>query len=189
LTKRASRAKGRPPGTDNSRAVILEKAREAFGTAGYGGTSIRAVAANAGVDPSTVIHFFGTKDGLFQAVIKDVAPATEPLLDALRRKVSGAELVTTYLGIWDQGDTGSAMRAIVRTSFGSDRAMGLLRGTMMRSVLEAAAAPSALGAELALMHLIAIGLGRYIVQLPELAGRDIADIAERVGPALDRYLS
>jgi len=189
--KKEARLVGRPAGTDSTRAAILEHARNAFATTGYSGTSIRAVAADVGVDPSTAIHFFGTKEGLFQAVIKDVAQATPPLLDAFHRRACGTELVKIYLDIWENEEAGAAMRAIVRTAIGSDKAMTLLRGTMMRSVLDAAAAAtgSPLDAELVAMQLISLGLGRYIAQLPELASQDINTIAERVGPTLDRYLS
>lgn len=142
------------------------------------------------MDPSTLIHFFGTKDGLFQAVVKDVAQAIPPLLDAFRRQARGAELVRVYLEIWENEEAGAAMRAIVRTSIGSERAMALFRETITRSVLEAMATTtrSPLDAELAMMQLISLGLGRYIAQRPELAGQDVNTIAERVGPVLDGYL-
>jgi hypothetical protein len=37
-------------------------------------------------------------------------------------------------------------------------------------------------------HLIAIGLGKHILRLPELSRADTGAIAEKVGPMLDRYL-
>lgn len=189
--KKEVRLAGRPAGNDSTRAAILQHARNAFAASGYNGTSIRAVAAVAGVDPSTVLHFFSTKEGLFQAVVKDVAEAMPPLLDALRGQVGGTELVRIYLDIWENEEAGAAMRAIVRTSIGSDTAMELFRETITRSVIDAAvgATASPLDAELVMMQLISLGLGRYIVQLPELAEGDINSIAARVGPILDSYLS
>ena len=37
---------------------------------GFAGTTIRAVAAEAGVDPALVHHYFGTKDDLFLAALE-----------------------------------------------------------------------------------------------------------------------
>ena len=59
-TARARR--GRRPGAPDTRAAILGAARELFASSGYAGTSIRAVAAAAGVDAALVHHYFGTKD-------------------------------------------------------------------------------------------------------------------------------
>lgn len=50
-----------------SRQRILEAARALFREHGYGGTTVRAVAAQAEVDPAMVFYFFKTKQGLFAA--------------------------------------------------------------------------------------------------------------------------
>src|SRR5262249_29224382 len=60
---------GRSPGPTTSRQAILEAARHQFAQSGYELTSIRAVAAAAGVDAALVVHFFGTKDELFRAAV------------------------------------------------------------------------------------------------------------------------
>ncbi|MGE6786703.1 TetR/AcrR family transcriptional regulator [Ensifer adhaerens] len=191
MAKKQTRVAGRPAGSDSTRSAILKSARDAFATAGYSGASIRAIATEAGVDPSTVIHFFTTKDGLFQAVIQDVAQTSAPLLEALRNRASGTELVKTYLTIWDNAESGPAMQAIIRTSFSSTRAMELFRATQTRSFLEAVASVTKdpLSAELVMMQLIAIGMGRFIAALPELSSQPIDVLAERVGPLLDQYLA
>jgi AcrR family transcriptional regulator len=45
--------------------AILAAARELFGECGYQGTTIRGVAARAGVDPALVMQYFGSKEALF----------------------------------------------------------------------------------------------------------------------------
>ena len=60
---------GRPPGTSDTRERILTNARELFARNGIDKTSIRAVAAAAGVDSALVHHYFGTKRQLFAAAI------------------------------------------------------------------------------------------------------------------------
>ena len=62
--------RGRRPGAPDTRAEILASARELFAARGFGSTSVRAIAADAGVDPSLVHHYFGTKDDLFLAALE-----------------------------------------------------------------------------------------------------------------------
>ena len=59
------------PGPRDERGVlaarILDAAREAFAETGWAGTTIRAVARVAGVDPALVYHYFDSKEGLLDA--------------------------------------------------------------------------------------------------------------------------
>src|ERR1700712_5557598 len=67
-----------------SKQRILDAARAQFREHGYGGTTVRAVAAVADVDPSMVFYFFGTKQGLFAAAIEmsaQLPPAIEAIFD------------------------------------------------------------------------------------------------------------
>src|SRR4051794_9995819 len=57
----------RPRRSDATRAAILAAARERFATDGYERATIRSVAADAGIDPSMVMRYFGSKEGLFAA--------------------------------------------------------------------------------------------------------------------------
>src|SRR5271170_3642177 len=66
----ARRRGGRRPGTSPSRQKILEVARLAFPANGYTETSLRGIARDAGVDPSLIVQLFGSKAGLFAAVVE-----------------------------------------------------------------------------------------------------------------------
>jgi AcrR family transcriptional regulator len=57
-------------------ARILAAASRLFVEYGYGRTTIRGVAAAAGVDAGLVMHYFGSKQGLFQRVTH-AGPAQE----------------------------------------------------------------------------------------------------------------
>jgi AcrR family transcriptional regulator len=50
-----------------TKARIRDAALARFPRDGFGGTTIRAVAADAGVSPALVVHHFGSKDGLREA--------------------------------------------------------------------------------------------------------------------------
>lgn len=57
----------------NTTARIRDAAIECFAEKGVAGTSIRTIATAAGVSPGSVIHHFGSKDGLRQACDQHVA--------------------------------------------------------------------------------------------------------------------
>src|SRR3954466_7598074 len=57
----------RPRRSDATRAAILAAARERFATDGYEKATIRAIAADADIDPSMVMRYFGNKEALFGA--------------------------------------------------------------------------------------------------------------------------
>lgn len=49
---------------------IREAARQQFGANGYEGTTIRSIAAAAGIDPSLVMQHFGSKAALFATAVQ-----------------------------------------------------------------------------------------------------------------------
>lgn len=68
-----------------ARARIRDAAILLFGRDGFTGTSVRAIAAEAGVSPALVIHHFDNKDGLLQAcdqyVLGDLIDSEEDAAD------------------------------------------------------------------------------------------------------------
>lgn len=71
-----------------ARARIRDAALARFGADGIAGTSVRAVAADAGVSPALVLHHFGSKERLRQA-------CDEHVFDAIR---SGGDADVSALG-------------------------------------------------------------------------------------------
>ena len=65
-----------------SKQRIVAAARVLFREHGYAGTGVRAVAAEAGVDPAMVFYFFDTKQGLFAAAI-EMSAQLPPAIDAI----------------------------------------------------------------------------------------------------------
>jgi len=61
-----------------------------FAAAGYGATSLDALAAALGLSKQTILHHFGTKEGLLVAVVdRSAGELREALEDALARAGSG----------------------------------------------------------------------------------------------------
>src|SRR5882724_4641435 len=82
-----------------TRAAILAAARERFATDGYERATIRAIAADATVDPALVMRYYGTKEGL-------VAAAAEfdlrlPDFTVMSKKAIGTALVEHFLTRWE----------------------------------------------------------------------------------------
>ncbi|GLX96915.1 TetR family transcriptional regulator [Herbidospora sp. NBRC 101105] len=73
------------------RRAMVDAAIELFARQGVRGTGVAAVAERAGATPSALIHHFGSKDGLVQAVLEEAdrralerlsaSPDAEPTLD------------------------------------------------------------------------------------------------------------
>src|SRR5919108_3063906 len=93
---------GRRRGNSSSREDILKAARKLFAKRGYQGATMRAIAKEAGVDASLIVHFFGNKLNLFsEAVQWPFDPEVEmPKLFADGRGNVGRNAVRLVLRIW-----------------------------------------------------------------------------------------
>ncbi len=65
---------------EETRREILAAASEAFAAAGYVGATTRAVASRAGVNVATLHYHFGSKEGLYRAVLEAAGRGTLPSL-------------------------------------------------------------------------------------------------------------
>lgn len=175
---------GRPRGRQSTRERIVAVAQDAFARAGYEATSLRAVAAEAGVDPSTVVHFFGSKGGLFIAVVEAAVPALQPVAELLAEGAPGREIAAAYLGLWASPATGSAMQALMRTAVGSPEASSILQHVFLTHAVDAAPEDQRLGVALAVAQLVGVALSVHVAHLSGLeAASD--DLMDAVGLALD----
>lgn len=86
-----------------ARAVIRDEALRLFAEHGPDAVSVRQIAAAAGVSPGLVIHHFGSKDGLREAVDAHVLAMFGTMLD---------ELTTSDL--YEPGAAGSLAEAVMR---------------------------------------------------------------------------
>ena len=191
----ARRRTGRRPGAEDTRGRILAAAREAFAARGFEGTSIRAVASAAGVDPALVHHYFGTKQRLFVAASRfpvDVH-ALVPAIMAGSRDGLGERFVSTIVGLWDRAEVRPLVVGIVRSAATDEVAAGMLRAILtegpMRAIVEALGTPDAAArASLAGSQLVGMALARYVVRLEPIASMTPAELGAAIGPTIERYL-
>ncbi|HEY5834429.1 TetR family transcriptional regulator [Streptomyces sp.] len=194
--KRPGRRPGRRPGNTDSRERILAAARHRFGSHGYAGTSIRAVAQQAEVDAALVYHFFTSKEGLFEASMRDAVQPAELRDTVLAGTVAGMgeRMARAFLALWESGDRRDQLASILRSAVSHQAAAEMVRRFVVREVLlpvAQAAGHSRPEVRAGLMgsQLIGLALTRYIVEVPPLATMELEEVVAAVAPTLQRYLT
>ena len=195
MSEQRSGHTGRRPGPRSTRDDILEAARSLFAERGYEGASIRGIAAQAGVDPALIRHFFHDKDGLFEATVTAEFGATVAFPAELANATPGigARVARSYLGMWDDPDSGPRVIALMRTVLSSEEAMNRLRAVIVRT-LGAGVPPAALTPEraarlnLALSKLLGIAIARHIVRMPPLAALTLDEVVALVADDIEELL-
>jgi AcrR family transcriptional regulator len=186
---------GRRPGTPYTRDAILTAARRRFATRGYDATSLRGIAIEARVDPALVIHYFGSKEGLFVAAVG--LPAEFPgLLGGLAALPPGdfaQALVRTYLRVVDSDQSRNAILALVRSAVSNEKAATMLREFLTSALLTVIAGQvgredAQLRASLVAAQLIGIAMLRHVFHVEPLVRATHDEIAALVTPAIERYL-
>lgn len=114
--RRPQRGRRARPEGPSTREAILAAARESFLTRGYAGTTIRALARTAGVDPALVSYYFGSKGDLFAAAMNLRIRASEEIDAVLAGdlRTAGPRLVRLALTAWDDEEGGVTFRALLR---------------------------------------------------------------------------
>jgi AcrR family transcriptional regulator len=186
---------GRRPGASGTREKILAAARFHFSDAGYEGATIRGIAGEAGVDPALVLHYFGSKEGVFVAAVEFPIDPAEVLPGLLAPGLEGLgeRLVRFFLGAWDS-PAGSPLLGLIRSVVSNERAAALVREFVSQEVLGRIAEAVELDqpqlrASLAASQLIGLAILRYVVKLEPLASAEPDEVAAWLGPTLQRYLT
>jgi len=187
---------GRRPGNQDTRSSILDTARQTFAEKGFDKASIRAIAADAGVDPALVHHYFGTKEKLFLAAMNAPVNPAEMIPKALAgpREEAGVRLVRMVLTVWDS-PAGTAALAMFRSALSNEWTARLLREFVVTQILRRAVselildpAEAPLRSSLVATQIAGIMVGRYVLKLEPLASADAEVLAAAIGPNVQRFL-
>lgn len=192
-------AKSTTPGPRDERGVlaaqILKAARSAFADSGWAGTTMRAVARGAEVDPALVYHYFGSKEGLLDAAttppqrwLENVAKTWTTPVDEL-----GGELLRTMLAAWADDEIGPVLRAVLQTAAHEESTREKLRLIVERSLIGV----SHLGVDerdrlvrsgLISSQIMGLAMMRYVWRVEPVASMTDDEIVGAVGPNLQRYI-
>lgn len=178
------------PRSAAARARILEAARRRFARHGYADTTIRAVAADARIDASLVMRYYGNKDGLFAA-----AADTElelPDLSRIARDEWPERLLRNFFERWD-GPRGHEQELLLRSAATNAQAAARVRAVVSDQFAiafdKAGADEPQRRAALVTSQLLGIALLRYVLAVPPVAGAPADELIRDVAPTLRRYLT
>ncbi|WP_329086310.1 TetR family transcriptional regulator [Actinomadura citrea] len=191
MMNKSGAGRGRRRGSPDTRETILAVARRRFLADGYGPVTMRSVAAEAGVDAALISYFFGSKKGLFGAVLGLVANPPEVLAGALPG--DPAELpervLRALVGTWDDPERGAPLLLMVRAAVQDPDLTRLVRDLLEREVVgriadhlggpDATARAGAFGAQLAGLIFV-----RYILAVEPVASMPPDELIRYLAPGL-----
>ncbi|ANN18838.1 TetR family transcriptional regulator [Amycolatopsis orientalis] len=178
-----------------SKQRVLRVARELFDQNGYSGTTVRAIATAAGVDPAMVFYFFGTKQGLFGAVIEmseHVPPAIESIFDG-SLDTMGERIVRTLVENLDKSDR-APLVMLTRSAPTDPKSEALLREFIDREITGRLAAlldtPDATRrAAMVNVQILGLAVARHIVRVEPIASASVDELATMFGPLVQQCLT
>jgi AcrR family transcriptional regulator len=188
------------PGPRDERGVlaarIVAASRDEFAEHGWAGTTIRAVARTADVDPALVYHYFGSKEGLLDAAtnppqkwLENVAKVWTTPVDQL-----GAALITLLLASWADDEIGPTLRAILQTAAHEPST----REKLGRVVAGSLMGVSELGGDerdrlirsgLISSQMMGFALMRYVWKVEPIASMADDEAIAAIAPNLQHYVS
>ena len=201
MTTTSSRRKrarlGRAPGSPPNREAILDAARGYFERHGYDRATIRGIAAQAGVDPALVHHYFGSKDQLLVTALKLPVNPREVVNELLAGDVEtiGERLLRRVLSVWGADwAAGGTMIGLMRASMTHDGAARMIREFFAREIIGRLAAalnvpqPS-LRIGLVASQMMGLAMARFIIRMEPIASADPETLIACYGPTMQRYLT
>ncbi|AJP02047.1 TetR family transcriptional regulator [Streptomyces cyaneogriseus subsp. noncyanogenus] len=173
-----------------TRAAILDAARERFAADGYERATIRAIAKDARIDPSMVMRYYGSKEGLFAAAVAVDLKLPDPA--ALPRHEVGRVLVTHFLSLWERNEVLTALLRVGATNqAGAERLHGIFREQLLPAVRRVCPDPEQAPARAALVagQLLGLALTRYVLRLPPAVALAREEVVAWLAPTVQRYLT
>lgn len=177
--------------SDATRERILEAARELFREQGFERTTIRGVAAAAAINPSMVIRYYSSKEGLFAAATDFLKRL--PDLAATPAARRGEAVVESFLHNWEGPDAGEELPIMLRAAASHEGARQKYLDALDRQVRPVVAAicpAERIDACMALCcaQLAGLALTRYVLRVPSVVALEREEIVRRVGAVIQGYL-
>ncbi len=183
--------RGRRPGVNATKAAIATAANRCFTRAGFRGTTMRMIAAEAEVDPALIHHYFATKKALFDATLALPDAGDVGIIAALGAPNRGEALVLAFLAAWDSPAGDSSFARLMRTAATEPatqlRLVELIAATIVApaaSAVERGANLPKLRATLVAAQLAGIAWLRYVLRLEPVCSASPQLLARTFGPSI-----
>ena len=180
----------RPRRSDATRTAILNAARERFAADGYERATIRAIAADVGIDPAMVMRYYGSKERLFAAAAE--FDLRLPDVTAMPRTEVGSRIVGHFLTRWEEDETLMALlRAAVTNQAAIERMQAIFTEQITPAVTALCAEPAEapIRAGLLATQMLGMALCRFVLKLPPIVTMTRADVIAWLAPTVQRYLT
>ncbi|MFF6995070.1 TetR family transcriptional regulator [Streptomyces sp. NPDC008313] len=181
----------RPPRrSDATRGAILAAARERFAADGYERATIRAIARDARIDPSMVMRYYGSKEGLFTAALDVDLRIPDP--DRMSPQEVGRVLVAHFLDLWEENEVLTALlRVGVTNPAGAERMHAIFRAQLLPVALHVCPDPGQAPARAALSasQVLGMALTRYVLRFPPAVELSREEVLAWLAPTVQRYLT
>ncbi len=189
---------GRRPGSQSTKKKILDAAIDVFAENGYDKSSLRSITARAGVDVALVKHFFGGKEGLFEAAVIRQAEASLELLSHAQNSDDdpSRRVAEIYVSMWEDDPTSATIRALFRAVLESPQnqerlrevATSYIEKALLPAFQETVGSPSTLRTQTLASELMGLGVTRYILQFPPLSEVSREETVELIIPLIKLHL-
>jgi AcrR family transcriptional regulator len=173
--------------SEQTKAVILAAARERFAKSGFERATIRAIAADADIDPSMVMRYFGNKNQLFAAAAD--FDLQIPDLSGVAPADIGASLVAHFMNRWERDEALIVLlRSSATNSDAAQRMTEIFTGQLLPVVADVNPVAPERRAALIATQTLGLAVCRYVLQLPPIVAMSHDEIVAWVGPTVQRYL-
>ena len=190
----SAQGKGGAPDRD-LRASVLDAARAAFAARGYARTTLKGVAAAAGVAPEVMRRYYHNKGELFAAAMRlptDPASAIPALL-APGLEGLGERMVRLMLATLSDPEVREDMLSLIRAGASAATLTRALQEYMEINVIDrvvtAVGVPDArMRVALISSYLVGVGAGRYVIRMEPLASASDEYVVRLVSPTIQALL-
>ena len=189
-TPKGAAAAPRRRDSAGSRKALLDAARTLFNERGFDRTTIRDIGELAGLDPTLIARYFGSKSGLYLAILRTDFAAEEAesprdlfdrermieLLDRVQRRGPGPVVASALRADGDPSVHDEALTAFTER----------LVDPLVRRLESGGVSESRLRAELVAAAFVGVAVGRHADAFPTLSGAPAEQIAALLLDSLGR---
>ncbi|MDJ0356612.1 TetR family transcriptional regulator [Paenarthrobacter sp. PH39-S1] len=177
---------------ERSQERILSTAQSQFAARGYEATTIRSVATEAHIDPSMVMRYFGSKEGLFAAATS--VELRIPDLAGVPRDELGVAVARHFMSTWE-AETSAPLRVLLSSALSGSAAAARVSEifrTQLEPIIRASGTADGREANeragLISTQVLGFALCRYVLRLPPIVSLEPDAAIGWLAPVIQRYL-